>query len=1094
MRRAAPLALALLGLAGCAVLTIDVDVYKGALANHEDVQIEQIAAMAMGAKPIIAELRYQLERAACLTLVEDELRKKNPFSAPLGVDENHPDVPRLCPALGSVKREARAVGDLGFASRDARRVNGILSLYEPALSEGTDALVGPLLTALRSLVESIERGFPVAAQYVTAKGHDKRLERVDLLARKARGDSTTRGTDAKHEAPTKEQVKAVQAAAAAALDAWTEALRLLASPKKRQHLATESDNALWAVAWIAADLTSASGIRCLLLQDKRPGLLPVSALESLAKLLPVLGSGKCDDAERELPDEVEDSVGAVVARQLADDKTGPVLAEQLLAAQNYAGGRRERNWFVVIHPTARTLSEAKGTLAFVKEDFTDFLALLQLSLNVGLEKGRPHHGIQDLITQYLTAKPDNPHLGPDGKKLDVQAAKRRLFDGLVNFAEKVTVVANFDVFVRGAEIDRSRFTVTDTERYTRVLEAVGNSILTQVDALRQKMAHDDRLSRMRPVELKGLRNAENRAVVDLLRSVIVELRSREDFPDRGKLLALLEAGPTKLKELQDQLATTRNDQKKDDAAKRKAFDLFETARVALVRPDVAAIRDTLTSPPYTTNDVFAEIKKGVKKLAADARAADPPKTDDAVRWDTLGEALGTLSFDADSNKKEPVNEKFRDGQARLLAAREKAELEARTSGARVSDLERWTAIAARASAPGVIRLMLAPGLKEKEATAKDVLDQMLAALRYEHVLAVRDAGRGSEIVKDIEAAIGLAYTYRSGMIHIRPATTYLRNSYPATALQQDPTAGVWKNMLREHAGRQLPFAGLLRDETVVTRQTIDRQFWQRVNQVRVAGAGRTNYVVAKDDVGNWYVKSYSADPKDIIESAKNLALFSAGPALGANFLAGQGRAQRSSLETVEAAKTQATGEPASPSTGTTQPTTKEARSTLGRQLDRVTTRYREQTLAARKKLKTDLEGLDRNVRAAAGQAIASEAGKLDTAKAYPTIDADAVNALGKEKADDKTDKPTTILNAEIAAALRAVRSYRDELNNRIVKVSRATTDPPDPAKITNDDSQKARDATDKVLKGLLDRHVRERQSSAAQYEAALMLIGETAGL
>ena len=48
-------------LAGCAVLTVDVDVYKGPLANHEDIQTEQMAAMAIAAKPLLVELRDRLE-------------------------------------------------------------------------------------------------------------------------------------------------------------------------------------------------------------------------------------------------------------------------------------------------------------------------------------------------------------------------------------------------------------------------------------------------------------------------------------------------------------------------------------------------------------------------------------------------------------------------------------------------------------------------------------------------------------------------------------------------------------------------------------------------------------------------------------------------------------------------------------------------------------------------------------------------------------------------------------------------------------------------------------------------------------------------
>ncbi len=46
---------------GCAVLRVDVDVYKGPLANHERVQLEQMATMAIGAKPLLIELRDRME-------------------------------------------------------------------------------------------------------------------------------------------------------------------------------------------------------------------------------------------------------------------------------------------------------------------------------------------------------------------------------------------------------------------------------------------------------------------------------------------------------------------------------------------------------------------------------------------------------------------------------------------------------------------------------------------------------------------------------------------------------------------------------------------------------------------------------------------------------------------------------------------------------------------------------------------------------------------------------------------------------------------------------------------------------------------------
>ncbi len=48
-------------ISGCAALKIDVDVYKGPMANSEEIQIEQMAAMAIGAKPLLIQLRDILE-------------------------------------------------------------------------------------------------------------------------------------------------------------------------------------------------------------------------------------------------------------------------------------------------------------------------------------------------------------------------------------------------------------------------------------------------------------------------------------------------------------------------------------------------------------------------------------------------------------------------------------------------------------------------------------------------------------------------------------------------------------------------------------------------------------------------------------------------------------------------------------------------------------------------------------------------------------------------------------------------------------------------------------------------------------------------
>ena len=48
-------------LSGCAVLSVDVDVYKGALVNEDHVQLHQLVALATAAKPMLVQLRDSIE-------------------------------------------------------------------------------------------------------------------------------------------------------------------------------------------------------------------------------------------------------------------------------------------------------------------------------------------------------------------------------------------------------------------------------------------------------------------------------------------------------------------------------------------------------------------------------------------------------------------------------------------------------------------------------------------------------------------------------------------------------------------------------------------------------------------------------------------------------------------------------------------------------------------------------------------------------------------------------------------------------------------------------------------------------------------------
>lgn len=153
--------------------------------------------------------------------------------------------------------------------------------------------------------------------------------------------------------------------------------------------------------------------------------------------------------------------------------------------------------------------------------------------------------------------------------------------------------------------------------------------------------------------------------------------------------------------------------------------------------------------------------------------------------------------------------------------------------------------------------------------------------------------------KQIEAAIKLAYEYRSGMVYIRPPSAYLRQVFAASGLQ-DGTAGAWRNMLDEQAARSLPF-GLhnLGNESSERqrriRAEIDKQFWNNINSVRLAGFGTTNFVLVKDDVGNWYAKNVEADPSQIYQSVQSSLLFAVGGNVNADLLL-QRNLEREALE------------------------------------------------------------------------------------------------------------------------------------------------------------------------------------------------------
>lgn len=1065
--------LSALSLSGCAVLTIDVDVYKGALANHEDVQTEQVAAMAMGAKPLLAELRYKLEDAECK-------KQKKGESSPAIESEFRSDAAK-CP--GSARN---AAGTANFIpsdllnSRDAQRVNEILSLYEELANIGADRLLQPLAQAAKRLIERINEAKESLEPYIRGAGNNLRelLSRADALSVRAREarefQIKPQNFFGAHE-PDKTHITAVRTAWESAEDTWYEAIRLLSSREIRQRLEKLPGQIIWDIAWIAAELTSGEGLRNFLTDASTPTMLTTNPLARLGSLLPALKH----PTQPLTSDAAKNAVEAVLAEMLADEKIGPELAKQLAVAQGYAARNPAREWFIAVYPTKDLL--ARGNV---------FLGDLQLFIHrqnrvdISLGAGRLDSGLQKLIDEYLKARPT------DGGRADGKRRRRELlFDALINFAEKVTIIANFDPLVRG----KDSVYEDERKRYVRVLQAVGNSILSQVDALTQGSAQKKGLTRARDIELAGLRGAETRATA-VLKNILAELTAKPlDFPGRDDILAKLGAAQDALvvagNRIGQELVKQRDQLGKDKVAADKAI----AAHSVTVRTEVKRAVETFGSahPSVTTAEVATELARVLGEQEARSRRTDGPGSEEAQRLRLASEAMNEARFTGDTANPGPALTKY-DAIVRALGRdRDDAEKAVTKLTPVVADLDRWHRQVTAMTSGGKPSLAF-PGRLEKDdgdGTAKEVLDTMLATLRYEHVEAVAE-DRNSEKAKSRAAAVDLLYAYRSGMVHIRPASVFLRNSYPATILQQDPTAGFWRNMLTDHAWHQLPFFeyfyGKKHAEEIEINKTIDKQFWQSVNQVRVSGVGRTNYAIAKDDVGNWYVKSYSSNPTDIIQSAKSLAMFSAGSAMGANFLANRAKPP---------------GTPAGPGDAPTEvPTTKEARSTLAKQFDSVTKGYETQTQKKRKELRAEIEGLNGKLRGklrgrgVADDVLATMFADPDPKDAKPDAELKTLlDTLGEDKQKNGKQKSVSMLNSEIADGLRYIRRYRATALSRIDANTSKQDPSDDPKKFAELVGEQAKKDVDKILKDLLDQFTKERQMATAQYEATLLFIGEFAG-
>lgn len=398
-------------------------------------------------------------------------------------------------------------------------------------------------------------------------------------------------------------------------------------------------------------------------------------------------------------------------------------------------------------------------------------------------------------------------------------------------------------------------------------------------------------------------------------------------------------------------------------------------------------------------------------------------------------------------------------------------------------VERWLATLHDSAVPKL----------EGQANIQQTYELMIQTLRLRHVdaLAHGETARAAELA----ASIAQAERYHYGSMYLSPAMAFLRNSFPATVLQDDASTQ-WKNMLDNQVGRSMP--GYSPAEEAKIQNTIDKQFWQNINRIRLSGMGSTNYAVTKDDVGNWYVKGYANDTKTMIQAFKSVALFSLGGNVRAQ-LAGNGLAGIPQAPT--GSSTPAPGAP-SPNTPIPQKPTG-ARSTLQKQYDLFTGQYTDKLAEAQKALSEPLSdkkktGFVEGVRAAIMSAPKSKAPPADEAKRLaPDFDTSGYYDQHKVEIDhafqdDPRKKTAKELQADLNLLTTAVLKYREQVRRTILESK--STAPADPAWKTPDNIDLLAKAAGAYVAKFLDDTLTKRAKLNDEYDTALLVLGKSIGM
>ena len=960
--------------AGCAVLTIDVDVYKGPLSNQPDVQMEQVSGMAMGAKPLLLNLRDRLE-------VPDDKRLDPPDYNRRAWRNNTSDK--------KPKHEASWIrDDSNFDSEHAVRVNAVLYLYEDA-----DPGLSPDLKALR------HQAIVAMDDYLHS---DARL-RGDLADATKDWDRVATGILSPFELPREylknyredplDAAENLEAKLNDVLfgpgeDSLRNAYKTFWIPK------TDTGFRHWFPLVNASDDLDA-------IADRINEAKPPTPAEKLT-----IVAWESDDTE-ELTDNPRSNV---LYSMLANTRLVESHADLLFGS----GRSTEKEVFIArITGIARAFLENRDALSRLFRSCAEAVAVFEpesaseadkafvdLATRTLVEIVNPLH----LLAMLELAK-TQPHRVPDSVAI-LRRAIESIDPGLFTEDFRYTEHGQLGAWDFGKDLAaKTRRLLRDELDLNPQATAFG--LLQAHDAFRgqtlfdgmddpeiEKSAGLDSTNRNLTVRQFGLTSGRQTYTSRAIGAGPLFQALPNNVIDMGPQRLWVE---TNLADVSAVNAGGLEGGRPQEGVERL---IEEYVKARLENPQRRPAPPNVEQARERLLDGLIHFTQKVSILANYTQLLDTTMDPDSRTYGRVLQAVAnSITFQVDELRAaRNFDDRYRGGRA---ATESRA-------------LDRAQQSTSATQPAGVT-----PAYEPDPKDAREVLDELIATLEMERILVLRQGGDDSAIGEALDAA----RVYRADMVYIRPSAAYLRSSFPSTSLQGDPNL-LWHNMLKEHGDRT---ASSIWGDSIVNQRygkdaaritaDIDKQFWQNINRVRVAGGGNTNYVIAKDDIGNWYVKSYSANPEDIIKSARNLALFSMSPSMGANLL---DRAEQRDAATP--------GAPGAPEA------TERSVTPVQRQFEKFRNNFDEQVEADHAQLEAAIVGATptapvltttiKNQWAAAGVPVESDSGFASA------LDDFAANLKpSEEEIDDRSQR--------IVDRLRAVKEFRASVAARVGRIPAA---------------------------------------------------------